>query len=204
MARYRGPVGKVSRRLGFGITEKGERILSKRPYVPGMHGPGANTNRKQSDYSLRLAEKQKARYIYGLLEKQFRRTFDEAKREPGETGVNLFSRLERRLDNVVYRLGWGKTRAQARQVVNHGHVLVNGRKTNIASFIVKVGDKIEIRPESRKATYFTQLGEGGATSNRVPVWLSVNGFNGEVIGVPRREDAEPGINELFIVEYYSR
>lgn len=204
MARYRGPVGKVSRRLQFGINEKGERILKKRPHVPGMHGPGANMNKKMSDYALRLQEKQKARYVYGLLEKQFRRTFEEAKREPGETGVNLFSLLERRLDNVVYRLGWAKTRAQARQLVTHGHVTVNGRKTNIASFIVKVGDRIDVRPESRKATYFTQLGEGVASSNRVPAWLSAAAMSGEVVGVPRREDAEPGINELFIVEYYSR
>lgn len=203
MARYRGPVGKVSRRLQFGINEKGERILKKRPFAPGMHGPSANTNKKMSDYALRLAEKQKARYIYGLLEKQFRRTFEEAKREPGETGVNLFSLLERRLDNVVYRLGWAKTRAQARQLVTHGHVTVNGRKSNIASQIVKVGDQIAIRPESRRRPYFTQLGEV-ASSQRTPAWLTSGGMTGEVVGVPRREDAEPGINELFIVEYYSR
>lgn len=203
MARYRGPVGKVSRRLQFGITEKGERILSKRPNVPGMHGPSANMNKKMSDYALRLAEKQKARYIYGLLEKQFRRTFEEAKREPGETGVNLFSRLERRLDNVVYRLGWGKTRAQARQLVTHGHITVNGRKTNIASFTVKVGDQISIRTQSRRRPYFTQLGEV-ASSQRTPAWLRGSEMNAEVLALPRREDAEQGINELFIVEYYSR
>jgi small subunit ribosomal protein S4 len=203
MARYRGPVGKVSRRLQFGINEKGERILNKRPFAPGMHGPSANTNKKMSDYALRLQEKQKARYIYGLLEKQFRRTFEEAKREPGETGVNLFSLLERRLDNVVYRLGWAKTRAQARQFVTHGHVTVNGRKSNIASQTVKVGDQIAIRPESRRRSYFTQLGENAA-SQRTPVWLSAGAMSGEVVAIPRREDAEQGINELFIVEYYSR
>ena len=203
MARYRGPVGKFSRRLQFGINEKGERILKKRPFAPGMHGPSANTNKKMSDYALRLAEKQKARYIYGLLEKQFRRTFEEAKRETGETGVNLFSLLERRLDNVVYRLGWGKTRAQARQLVTHGHITVNGRKSNIASQTLKVGDQIAIRPESRRLPYFAQLGEV-ASSQRTPAWLSSGGMTGEVVGVPRREDAEPGINELFIVEYYSR
>jgi small subunit ribosomal protein S4 len=189
--------------LQFGISEKGERILNKRPFAPGMHGPTANTNKKMSDYALRLQEKQKARYIYGLLEKQFRRTFEEAKREPGETGVNLFSLLERRLDNVVYRLGWGKTRAQARQLVTHGHITVNGRKSNIASQTVKVGDQIAIRPESRRRAYFTQLGEA-AVSQRTPAWLSAGAASGEVVAIPRREDAEPGINELFIVEYYSR
>ena len=137
MARYRGPVGKVSRRLGFGITEKGERILKKRPTPPGMHGQsGGGRNQKVSDYGVRLAEKQKARYVYGMLEKQFRRTFDEAKRIPGETGANLFILLERRLDNVIYRLGLAQTRAQARQLVTHGHVVLNGRKTNIFHYMI--------------------------------------------------------------------
>lgn len=202
MARYRGPVGKVSRRLGFGITEKGERILNKRPFVPGMHGPSAN-NKKMSDYALRLAEKQKARYIYGLLEKQFRRTFETAKRETGETGANLFILLERRLDNVVFRLGWAQSRAQARQIVSHGHITVNGRKTNISSFTVKVGDQIAIRPESRRRPYFTSLSET-AKSQSSQSWLSAGDMSGQVIALPRREDAEADINEQFIVEYYSR
>lgn len=206
MARYRGPVGKVSRRLGFGITEKGERILKKRPNPPGMHGAGTG-QKKQSDYALRLAEKQKARYVYGVLEKQFRRTFDEAKRLPGETGSNFFSLLERRLDNVIYRLGLAKSRAQARQLVNHGHVTVNGRKTNIPSYTVKVGQTIAVRPQSRNAKYFKELAEEGITrSQRVPAWLSFDAaaMSAQVLGLPRREDAEPGINDLFIVEYYSR
>lgn len=204
MARYRGPVGKVSRRLGFGITEKGERILRKRPNPPGMHGPNA-TQKKVSDYGVRLAEKQKARYIYGMLEKQFRRTFDEAKRMPGETGSNFFQLLERRLDNVVYRMGLAQSRAQARQLVNHGHITVNGRKTDIASFTVKVGDAIAVRSQSRNRTYFKDMGEGGLRGG-VPGWLSFdqNALSAQVIALPRREDAEPGINDLFIVEYYSR
>jgi small subunit ribosomal protein S4 len=203
MARYRGPVGKVSRRLGYGISEKGARILSKRSFVPGMHGPSANTNKKMSDYALRLAEKQKARFTYGILEKQFRRMFEAAKREPGETGATLFSLLERRLDNVVFRLGWAQSRAQARQLVCHGHVTVNGRKTNIASFSVKVGDQIAIRPESRRRPYFANL-SGTAKSQTSQSWLSAGEMSGQVIALPRREDAEPDINEQFIVEYYSR
>ena len=114
MARYRGPIGKVSRRLGFGITEKGERLLNKRPYPPGMHGH--TPNRKMSDYGIRQQEKQKARYVYGMLEKQFRSTFERARRSGGETGSAFFILLERRLDNVIYRLGWGITRAQSRQL----------------------------------------------------------------------------------------
>ena len=206
MARYRGPVGKVSRRLGFAITEKGGRILAKRSFIPGQHGPTARNN-KTSDYALRLQEKQKARYIYGMLEKQFSRTFERAKRESGETGVGLFVLLERRLDNVVYRLGLGLSRAQARQIVAHGHIQVNGRKTNIPSFTVKVGDKISVRPESLRRPYFKELQEGvGASRQRVPVWLNYHttSLSGEVVALPRREDAEPNINEQLIVEYYSR
>ena len=205
MARYRGPVGKVSRRLGFGITEKGERILKKRSFVPGQHGPGARTP-KMSDFALRLQEKQKARYIYGVLEKQFSRTFEKARRESGETGVQLFVLLERRLDNVVYRLGLAQTRAQARQLVCHGHITVNGRKTNIPSYTVKVGETIAVRPESRRRAYFKELQENGASSLRVPGWLQFTAadLSGAVAAMPRREDAEPGIQEQLIVEYYSR
>lgn len=203
MARYRGPVGKVSRRLGFGISEKGERIFNKRPNVPGMHGPSANSNKKMSDYALRLAEKQKARFTYGLLEKQFRRTFETAKRETGETGANLFILLERRLDNVVFRMGWAQSRAQARQIVSHGHVMVNGRKTNIPSFTVKLGDQISVRMESRRRPYFSGLTAVPKTQGSL-AWISSGEMSGEVIAMPRREDAEPDINEQFIVEYYSR
>lgn len=206
MARYRGPVGKVSRRLGFAITEKGGKVLSRRSSIPGQHGPSQRQT-KTSDYALRLQEKQKARYVYGILEKQFSRTFARAKRESGETGVALFVLLERRLDNVVYRLGLAQTRAQARQIVAHGHIQVNGRKTNIPSFTVKVGDRIGVRPESLKRTYFKEMAEGaGATRARVPNWLNYHApsLSGEVAAMPRREDAEQGINEQLIVEYYSR
>ncbi|NJL32610.1 MAG: 30S ribosomal protein S4 [Chloroflexaceae bacterium] len=206
MARYRGPVGKVSRRLGIGITEKGQRILNKRPFPPGQHGPGAR-RRQVSDYGLQLMEKQKARYIYGVLERQFRRVFERASRLGGVTGENLLSLLERRLDNVVYRLGLAETRAQARQIVTHGHVMVNGRKTNIPSYSVRVGEVISVRPESRRRTYFKNLIDGGDLSRyRPPEWLRFNAsdLSGEVMALPRREDAEQGINEQLIVEFYSR
>lgn len=206
MARYHGPVGKVSRRLGIGITEKGQRILNKRPFPPGQHGPGAR-RRQISDYGVQLMEKQKARYIYGVLERQFRRLFEQAARRSGVTGEYLLSLLERRLDNVVYRLGWATTRAQARQLVSHGHITINGRKTNIPSFTVKVGQVIAVRPESRRRTYFKNLVDSGELNrHRTPDWLRLNPteLSGEVIALPRREDAEPGINEQLIVEFYSR
>jgi small subunit ribosomal protein S4 len=205
MARYRGPVGKVSRRLGFGISEKGERILSKRPFVPGQHGPGAR-NKKMSDYALRLQEKQKARYTYGMLEKQFRSTFERARRESGETGAHFFILLERRLDNVVYRLGLAKTRQQARQIVTHGHVTINGRVTNIASYTVKMGERVSVRPQSRQRPYFKDLVENGQPNRRVPAWLRFDNADlaGEMVAMPTRNDAEPGISEQLIVEYYSR
>src|SRR5215212_6170626 len=206
MARYRGPVGKISRRLGIGITEKGQRILSKRSFPPGQHGPTAR-RRQVSEYGLQLLEKQKARYMYGLLEKQFQRTFEKAQRYPGETGAYLFILLERRLDNVVYRLGLATTRQQARQLVTHGHVTVNGRKTNIPSFTVKVGEKIAVRPESRRLTYFKNLVDSGELNRQnIPDWLRFSAADlvGEVVTMPRREDGEPEINEQLIVEYYSR
>lgn len=206
MARYRGPVGKVSRRLGIGITEKGQRILSRRPFPPGQHGPGAR-RRQVSDYGLQLLEKQKARFVYGVLERQFRRLFEQASKRSGVTGEYLLSLLERRLDNVIYRLGWAMTRSQARQLVTHGHIMVNGRKTNIPSFTVNVGQTITVRPESRRRTYFKNLVDGGELNRyRPPEWLRLIPYDlsGEVLALPRREDAEQGINEQLIVEYYSR
>jgi small subunit ribosomal protein S4 len=206
MARYIGPVGKISRRLGIGVTEKGQRILNKRPYPPGQHGPSAR-RRQVSDYGQQLQEKQKVRYLYGVLERQFRRLFEQASRRSGVTGEYLLSLLERRLDNVVYRLGFAITRAQARQLVNHGHITVNGRKTNIPSFSVRVGDVIAVRQESRRRTYFKNLVDSGELSRyRAPDWLRLNAsdLSGQVIALPRREDAEKGINEQLIVEFYSR
>jgi small subunit ribosomal protein S4 len=206
MARYHGPVGKVSRRLGIGITEKGQRILNKRQYPPGQHGPSAR-RRQVSDYGLQLMEKQKVKYIYGVLERQFRRVFEQAARRSGVTGEYLLSLLERRLDNVVYRLGLAMTRAQARQLVTHGHIVVDGRKTNIPSFTVKVGQVITVRPESRRRAYFKNLVDSGDLNKyRAPDWLRLNAadLSGTIVALPRREDAEAGINEQLIVEFYSR
>jgi small subunit ribosomal protein S4 len=206
MARYKGPVGKVSRRLGIGITEKGQRILNKRSYPPGQHGPSAK-RRQISDYGLQMQEKQKAKFMYGVLERQFRNLFEQAARRTGVTGEYLLSLLERRLDNVVYRLGFATTRAQARQLVSHGHIMVDGRKTNIPSFSVKVGQVISIRPESRRRNYFKNLIDSGdLNKHRAPDWLRLNAsdVSGEIVALPRREDAEAGINEQLIVEFYSR
>jgi small subunit ribosomal protein S4 len=206
MARYRGPIGKISRRLNLGMTEKGQRILNKRAYPPGQHGPSAR-RRQVSDYGLQLLEKQKARYMYGVLERQFKRIFEKAQRYPGETGAYLFILLERRLDNVVYRLGFATTRQQARQLVNHGHITLNGRKTDIPSATVKVGDKVAVRSESQRRTYFKNLVDSGDLNRRnVPDWLRLNAADlaGEIVTMPRREDAELDINEQLIVEYYSR
>lgn len=207
MARYHGPVGKISRRLGIGITAKGQRILNKRSYPPGQHGGPSARRRQISDYGIQLMEKQKARYLYGVLERQFRRLFEEASRRTGVTGEYLLSLLERRLDNVVYRLGFATTRNQARQLVNHGHITVDGRKTNIPSYSVKVGQVIAVRTESRRRTYFKNLVDSGELSRyRTPDWLRLNAaeLSGQIVALPRREDAEPGINEQLIVEFYSR
>ncbi|WP_322495290.1 30S ribosomal protein S4 [Chloroflexus sp.] len=206
MARYTGPVGKVSRRLGIGITEKGQRILNKQSDPPGQHGAAAR-RRQLSDYGMQLREKQKAKFLYGVLERQFRRLFEQASRRSGVTGEYLLSLLERRLDNVVYRLGFATTRAQARQLVNHGHIVVDGRKTNIPSYTVKVGQVIAVRPQSRSRTYFKNLVDSGALNkHRAPEWLRLNAadLSGTVVSLPRREDAEAGINEQLIVEFYSR
>jgi small subunit ribosomal protein S4 len=206
MARFNGPVGKISRRLGLGITEKGQRILNKRSDPPGQHGPTAR-RRQLSEYGIQLREKQKAKFVYGVLERQFRRTFEQAARRSGVTGEYLLSLLERRLDNVVYRLGMATTRQQARQLVTHGHITVDGRKTNIPSYTVKVGQVIAVRSESRSRTYFKNLVDGGDFSRyRAPEWLHLNAgeMSGSVVSLPRREDAEQGINEQLIVEFYSR
>jgi len=206
MARYTGPIGKVSRRLNIGLTEKGQRILSRRSFPPGQHGPTAR-RRKMSEYGMQLMEKQKARFMYGVMERQFRNTFDRAKRMPGETGGNLFSLLERRLDNVVYRMGLATTRAQARQLVNHGHITVNGRKTDIPSFTVRVGETIAVNPSSAQLTYFQNLGiPGGGSGSRVPQWMvsESTGTTVRVVALPTREDAEQGIRAQLIVEHYNR
>lgn len=205
MARYRGPIAKISRRLNIALTDKAQKVLNKRPFPPGQHGPTAR-RRQLSDYGMQLQEKQKARYMYGVLERQFRNLYSRAQRVPGETGAALFMLLERRLDNVVYRMGLATTRSQARQLVAHGHVTVNGRKTNIPSYTVRVGEKVAVRVESRKRVYFKMLLEAKELLHRAPEWMRVThaDLTAEITALPRREDGEQGINEQLIVEFYSR
>jgi small subunit ribosomal protein S4 len=203
MARYTGPKDKISRRHGvalFGAT----KAIDRRPFGPGQHG-AKNTRKKVSDYGVALGEKQKLRYQYGILEKQFRRTFEEAQRRPGVTGETLLQLLETRLDNVVYRLGLGSSRSAARQFVGHGHVLVNGKRVNISSYQTKVGDVITVRdnPRSKQLALrnldFTQAAI-------VPAWLNFDkdALKGNVVRTPERDDINPIVNEQLIVELYSR
>jgi len=211
MARYTGPVCKLCRRAGEKLFLKGERCLTskcpleKRSYPPGMHGQGGRFRRRKTEYGIQLGEKQKARRIYGVLERQFRRYFREAERRKGLTGANLLTILESRLGNVVYRLGFASSRPQARQLVQHGHFDVNGRRVDIPSYSVKPGDVISIRARSRKLAYFKQLAKEleGAT---MPHWMSLDAskLEGRILNLPSREDIEVPLNERLIVEYYSR
>ncbi len=212
MARYIGPACKLCRREGMKLYLKGEKCygekcpFERRSYPPGQHGKDAAfRRRKKSDYAMQLREKQKARRIYGVLERQFRRYFREAERLSGMTGENLLILLERRLDNVVYRLGLADSRGQARQLVQHGHITVNGRKTNIPSFSVRPGDVIAVRPESRRKRYFKdrkeQLGK-----RALPSWLSFDEerMEGRVVTLPTRQEIDAPVQEQLIVEFYSR
>ena len=199
MARYTGPQWKKSRRLGFSTLETGKE-LAKRPYAPGQHG---QKRKKPTEYGLQLAEKQKVRHMYGVNEKQFRNTFFRASKMEGITGYNFFCLLESRLDNVVYRLGFAATRRQARQLVNHGHFLVNGIKTDIPSAHVKVGDVIEVREKSKNLSV---IKESLASRNHVPGFVEVNADTlvGKFTRLPERSELNQEINEALIVEYYNR
>ncbi len=213
MARYTGPVCKLCRREGEKLFLKGARCSStkcpfenERGYPPGDHGRLAQFRRRQmSDYSRQLREKQKVRRIYGVLERQFRRYFREAERRPGMTGENLLIILETRLDNVIYRLGLADSRAHARQLVQHGHFVVNGHRTNTPSLLVRPQDVIEVREGSRKRSYFKERMQD-LDANSVPGWLSldVNGWKARVLSLPTRDDVGADINEQLVVEYYSR
>jgi len=212
LARYTGPVCKLCRREGEKLFLKGSRCLTpkcsfeRRSYPPGEHGRDAQYRRgRASDYLLQLREKQKARRIYGIFERQFSRYFRRATQRVGLTGTNLLVILESRLDNVVYRLGWATSRAQARQLVQHGHVMVNGRKTNVPSALVTAGDEVSVRPESLRRTYFKDLRQD-LDDRQVPRWLSMNPNNlsANVLNLPDREDIDVSINEQLVVEYYSR
>jgi small subunit ribosomal protein S4 len=187
---------------------KGDRCMSpkcsieRRPTAPGMHG--AKRQRKLSDFGLQLREKQKARRIYGVLEKQFRKHYDAAKRRSGATGENLLQILELRLDNVVHRLGFADSRKQARQLVRHGHFTVNGRKTDIPSYITKAGDTIALKLESRNKEYFKVVAEVIGKRD-IPGWLSIDphALSGRILSVPGRSEIDATLEEQLIVEYYS-
>ena len=203
MARFTGPKTKISRRYGVPIFGP-SKALERKNYPPGIHGP-KGSRRKQSEYAIALGEKQKLRLMYGLMERQFRRYYEIALSRRGVTGETLLQLLETRLDNVVYRLGFANTRRGARQLVGHGHVQVNGRKVDISSFTVKVGDKVTVseRPKSRQlATRNLDLTQ----IVPVPDWLTVNreGLSGQVARIPSREEIAPIVNEQLIVELYSR
>lgn len=212
MARYIGPVCKLCRREGEKLFLKGARCFSpkcaieRRAYPPGQHGRGATfRSRRASDYSRQLREKQKARRIYGVLERQFRRYYREALRRPGVTGENLLIILERRLDNVVYRMGFADSRAQARQLIQHGHFDLNGYRTKASSALVKPGDVISVRERSRKLGYFKELSDV-IEQRDVPEWLVTDPsqLSGRVLAVPTRQAIDQPLNEHLIVEYYSR
>ncbi len=209
MARYIGPVCRLCRREGTKLYLKGERCFSdkcavnRRPYAPGQHG---QARVKLSEYALRLREKQKTRRIYGILEMQFQKYYFEASGLKGRTGEEMLGLLERRLDNVVHRLGFASTRAQGRQLVRHNHVLVNGSRVNIPSYRVKPNDKIEIREDSRKIGLVLASIEASDSRQR-PSWLEVDKttFTGTVKTMPVRDELnEPAIREQYVVEYYSR
>jgi small subunit ribosomal protein S4 len=209
MARYHGPVCKLCRREGAKLFLKGERCYTekcsytRRPYPPGQHG---QARIKLSEYAIRLREKQKVRRIYGVIERQFQKYYFDASRRKGRTGEQMLGLLESRLDSVVHRLGFAFTRSQARQLICHGHVLVNGRRLDISSVILKPGDKIEIRQKSREVK---EIVASLAQVDKRPVlsWLEIDkvNFAGTFKGLPVREEMnEPSIREQYVVEYYSR
>ena len=208
MARYRGPVEKLERRLNADLGLKGERrlngksALEKRPFAPGQHG---QRRTKLSEYGLQLQEKQKAKIIYGVSEKQFRKYFKEASRLDGNTGANLITLIEQRLDNVVYRMGFATTRANARQFVTHGHVMVDGKKLDIPSYMVKPGQKIEIREKSKSNNQIVRALELTNQTGMVD-WVDVD--TSKVFGiftrVPNRDEIVIPVEERLIVELYSK
>ena len=202
MARYTGPRVRISRRFGVPIFGP-SKYLERRNYGPGVHGP--KSRRKHTEYGLGLIEKQKLRYYYGLLERQFRGVYEKALRRRGVTGEQMLQILETRLDNVVYHLGFGNTRAQARQMVCHGHVKVNGRKVNIPSYALKVNDVIEVKDTNASKQMATRSLES-STSRVVPDWLQLDkaAMKATVMRIPTREEIQPIANEQAVVEFYSR
>jgi len=211
MARYTGPVCRLCRREGKKLFLKGDRCFSpkcaieRRAFPPGQHGTSRRWSRKESDYATQLREKQRARRAYGILERQFRRYFAEADRRTGLTGANLLIILESRLDNVVFRMGLADSRAQARQLTNHGHISLNGRKTNIASALVRPGDIVAITERAGGLTYFKDRAER-IEQHTAPEWLTVDSQKmvAKVLDLPTREQIDTDVDEQLIVEYYSR
>ena len=203
MARDLSPIGKQSRREGYALAPKAQQVMANKTGIPGQHAD--MRVRGGSLYLTQLREKQKVRRIYGLLEKQFAKLMREASRAEGMTGENLLNYLERRADNVVYRAGFASTRRAARQLVSHGHFTLNGRRIDIPSIRVKPGDVLEVRAKSKKNSYFTNLNDVNSEKTSLS-WMKsdIKNMKIEIIGQPKREEAEVGINEQLIVEYYSR
>jgi small subunit ribosomal protein S4 len=199
MARYTGPKFKLSRRLGISLSGTGKDL--KRPFPPGQHG--ANQRRKVSNYGMQLLEKQKLRHMYGLGEKQFKTLFTKAQKQPGLAGENFMFLLESRLDNLVYRLGFANSRAGSRQLVSHGHVTVNGKKVDIASYRVSLGDVIGLRERSQS---MTSIKEALANRSHLPAYLenAEGSFEGKYIRLPERSELSQDIDEKQIVEFYNR
>jgi small subunit ribosomal protein S4 len=212
MGKYRGPVCKLCRRENEKLFLKGARCFTpkcsfdRRGYPPGQHGRSAQfRRRRESDYGRQLRAKQKARRIYGVMERQFRRYYEEALKRRGLTGLNLLQILESRLDNVVYRMGYADSRAEARLLVTHGHFDVNGRRTDVPSMLLQTGDEIVVRDGSRGRTYFKEL-RASAEDRTAPEWLSsdLKNLSGKLVRFPERVEIDGNMNEQLIVEYYSR
>ncbi len=203
MARDTSPIVKQSRREGYALHPKAHKIMARKSGIPGVHAHGRQG--KPSLYLTQLREKQKVRRTYGLLEKQFAKLMDEATRQPGLSGENLLRMLEQRIDNAVYRAGFATSRRAARQLVGHGHFMLNGRRVDIPSIRLKAGDELVVRPKSQKSGYFTELDEVVKTSTQGTLsWLKSDAkkMTISITGLPKREEAEADINEQLIVEYY--
>ena len=213
MARYIGPVCKLCRREGEKLFLKGQRCftpkcaMERRPYPPGVHGRMRSMRRggRVSVYGRQLRAKQKARRVYGVLERQFRRYYSMAVRKRGQTGLNLLQTLEMRLDNVVYRLGYARNRNQARQLVSHGHFIVNGHRTDVPSMVLKPDDELYVREQSRRKPFFKEMSDL-AEDNSCAMWLErdLTNLSGRVLRIPERGEIDGNLNEQLIVEYYSR
>jgi small subunit ribosomal protein S4 len=215
MAKYIGPVCKLCRREGEKLFLKGDRCFTpkcafeRRSFAPGQHGKSGGRSKsatgRESDYARQLRAKQRARRVYGIFERQFRRYYEVSSQRRGLTGLNLLQILESRLDNIIYRLGYASSRAQARLLVTHGHFTVNGRRTDVPSMLMEPGDEVQVREGSRAATYFKELA-GEAESRNYPAWLArdLKNMSGTVQRLPERAEIDGNLNEQLIVEYYSR